>query len=99
MPLGRPDVGASPERTRLAWRRTTLAATAVAVLLGRLAAEKGMLAPAALGALIWVIMLAVVQRRIQALRSPQTRPPGRLLMLTAAACACFGALGVLLVLT
>lgn len=91
----------APERTRLSWRRTTLAGTAVLILLVRLALlqdnESGALISAALGALCWVALLATVQRRIREIPA-QTRPSRWILATCAAACACFGALGVVLVL-
>jgi hypothetical protein len=89
------------ERTRLSWRRTTLAATASLVLLIRLALLQNNRAVAititALGALCWVVLLAAVQRRIYAL-GRLTRPSRKILIVAASACACFGALGVVLVL-
>ncbi|MFC7219340.1 DUF202 domain-containing protein [Streptomyces polyrhachis] len=68
VPSGGRDPGAQPERTRLAWRRTTLAA-AVAALLGVRAAVHGS-GPAAYAAavvLVWLALLALAQRRIGAL--------------------------------
>lgn len=62
--------GAQSERTRLAWRRTTLA-FAVAAALGVRSAlyDPGPAAygAAALGALGWLAFLAVAHRRIRAL--------------------------------
>ncbi|GIH04594.1 hypothetical protein Rhe02_26610 [Rhizocola hellebori] len=91
----------APQRTRLSWRRTTLSATAVLVLLIRLALLQDNRAVAitvtALGALSWVTLLAVVQRRIYAL-GQLARPSRWILILVAAVCACFGALGVVLAL-
>jgi hypothetical protein len=91
----------APARTRLSWRRTTLAGTAVLILLIRLALLQDnrtiALITTALGALCWVTLLVIVQRRIQALARPG-RPSRKVLALMSAACACFGALGVVLVL-
>jgi hypothetical protein len=91
----------APQRTRLSWRRTTLAATAALVLLIRLALLQDnravAMTVAALGALCWLVMLVVVQRRIHAL-GRLARPSRKILMVVAGACACFGTLGVVLVL-
>ncbi|MER5887596.1 DUF202 domain-containing protein [Streptomyces sp. NPDC001941] len=84
------DPGLQPERTRLAWRRTTLACTVAAVLAGRLALHDGPsplgLLGTALGALAWLGFLAVAHRRIRLLDSP--RPPAltRRAALVAAGC-------------
>lgn len=94
---GRGDSSAAPERTRLAWRRTTLSGTVVAVLMARLAVERQNLAIAALAGLCWVFLIALIHRRIQDLKTPG-RPPRRLTMLTAAACLALGGLGVVVVL-
>ncbi|MER0241797.1 DUF202 domain-containing protein [Streptomyces sp. HSW2009] len=76
MPAAR-DPGLQPERTRMAWRRTTLACAVVAVLAGRQALVGGdrpvaVLALAAIG-LLWLALLAVAHRRIRLLAAP--RPP------------------------
>jgi Domain of unknown function (DUF202) len=73
--------GLQAERTRLSWRRTTLAATAVALL----AVTAGLmdrptpvgLAAAALLALAWLAILIVAQRRIDALGRGVTATAGR----------------------
>jgi uncharacterized membrane protein YidH (DUF202 family) len=96
-PDKRPDASAAPERTRLAWRRTTLSATAVAALMARLALQRHDYAIIALTGLCWVFILVVIQQRIVGLKSPG-RPPRRLTMLTAVACLALGGLGVVLVL-
>lgn len=92
-----PDDSAAPERTRLAWRRTTLTATAVAMLLARLALQHRYVVITALTGLCWVFLLVVIQRRIRGLKTPG-RPQRRLTMLTAAACLALGGLGVVVVL-
>ncbi|WP_370411321.1 DUF202 domain-containing protein [Streptomyces fradiae] len=71
------DPGLQPERTRLAWRRTTLSATVVAVLAGKQAIHDevtatGLLA-AGLSALVWIGFLAVAHRRIQSLEAARPR--------------------------
>ncbi|MER6914663.1 DUF202 domain-containing protein [Streptomyces sp. NPDC000594] len=66
------DPGLQPERTRLAWRRTTLAFTVVGVLAVRQAlmtggeGTRGTVALAA-GALVWLALLALAHRRIRVL--------------------------------
>jgi hypothetical protein len=65
------DVGLAAERTRLSWRRTTLSAAAV-VLLAAAHVLGGHPTPAALAAIalmatVWLVILAVAQRRISAL--------------------------------
>ncbi|MEV7524776.1 DUF202 domain-containing protein [Streptomyces sp. NPDC091371] len=90
------DAGLQPERTRLAWRRTTLASTVVAVLALR-QALRGSGAPAevagaAVIALVWLLFLWVAHRRIRALAAERPRvldPRGAL-----AAVACTVALAV-----
>ncbi|GAA3917822.1 DUF202 domain-containing protein [Streptomyces gulbargensis] len=93
------DPGLQPERTRLAWRRTTLSCTVVAVLAVKLAAQDepsaAGLAGLALSALVWVAFLVVAHRRIRALDTARPRPlspPGALLAaLCTVALAVFGA--------
>ncbi|MET7718425.1 DUF202 domain-containing protein [Streptomyces sp. NPDC005407] len=65
------DPGLQPERTRLAWRRTTLTYTVAAVLAARQGAG-GDLSTAgfvavALSALVWLGFLRVAHRRVHAL--------------------------------
>ncbi|MFJ8078608.1 DUF202 domain-containing protein [Streptomyces sp. NPDC096176] len=62
------DPGLQPERTRLAWRRTTLSCTVVAVLAARQAAQEAVLA-AGLGLVAWLGFLAVAHRRIGAMEA------------------------------
>lgn len=67
---------AQPERTRLAWRRTVLTATAVTLL----AARQALLADSpevralatALVMLLWLVVLVVAARRIATLDRPET---------------------------
>ncbi|SCK52534.1 DUF202 domain-containing protein [Streptomyces sp. WMMB 322] len=73
------DPAAQPERTRFAWRRTTLT-FAVAVALGVRAAVHGgdgvsaaEAAAAAVGALAWLVFLVLAHRRIRAMEAD--RPP------------------------
>lgn len=76
-PGGR-DAGLQPERTRLAWRRTTLACSVTAVLALRQALSgRGSpleLAGVAVIALIWVAFLWVAHRRMRELAA--ARPAG-----------------------
>ncbi|GAA1627608.1 DUF202 domain-containing protein [Catellatospora bangladeshensis] len=99
---GAADPGAQPERTRLAWRRTVLAATACALLLFRLAFERG-LDPAgavglALGLLCWLAMLTLAHRRIKEMARPRPAGVARLLAAVAVSCIAVALLGVLLIL-
>jgi hypothetical protein len=88
---GRRDPGLQPERTRLAWRRTTLSCTVVAVLAARQAIHQGTsaiaLAAAALSALVWVGFLVVAHRRSLALAGPRPRRLSVREVVAAAACA------------
>ncbi|MEU6929900.1 DUF202 domain-containing protein [Streptomyces sp. NPDC046385] len=71
------DPGLQPERTRLAWRRTTLSCTVAAVLAGKQAIHEGVTATgvlaAGLSALVWIGFLAVAHRRIQSLGAARPR--------------------------
>ncbi|MER6629789.1 DUF202 domain-containing protein [Streptomyces sp. NPDC000987] len=71
-PAGRErDPGLQPERTRLAWRRTTLSSAAVAVLAVKTALHEGPSAPGiavgALCCLLWAVFLLLAHLRIRAL--------------------------------
>lgn len=95
----RRDPGLGKERTRLAWRRTALAMTAVTLLTVRLALSRHapLLVAAALGG--WVAAVAVATRRIPALTASQPDPAGRVPPLIALTIVGYAAVGVLLVLT
>ncbi|MFF1958853.1 DUF202 domain-containing protein [Streptomyces sp. NPDC058220] len=84
------DPGLQPERTRLAWRRTTLACTIVAVLAVRQAIHDGAaaagLVAAALSALVWLGFLGVAHRRVLALGAVRPPPLPAHGALAAAAC-------------
>ncbi|QEU95435.1 DUF202 domain-containing protein [Streptomyces kanamyceticus] len=71
------DPGLQPERTRLAWRRTTLSCTVAAVLAGRAALHHGPTVPGVLACalclLLWLGFLAVAHRRMVALSACRPR--------------------------
>ncbi|SED72178.1 DUF202 domain-containing protein [Streptomyces sp. TLI_105] len=72
------DPGLQPERTRLAWRRTTLSCTVVAVLAMKLVVSDEItareLTGLALSSLVWVAFLAVAHRRIRSLGAARPLP-------------------------
>lgn len=96
-----PDTGLAAERTRLAWRRTTLAGTVVALLAARLSAisvpAPGGVALTALAILGWPAVLLLSFRRLRSMMPGRPAPIGRVLGL-AALTAGYAALGTALVL-
>ncbi|MBX9395801.1 DUF202 domain-containing protein [Streptomyces sp. TRM72054] len=80
---GARDPGLQPERTHLAWRRTTLSATVAAVLAARTTLHGGLSAPriiaCALCCVLWLGFLLVAHRRIRMLAAsdrPAALTPG-----------------------
>ena len=97
-----PDAGAAAERTRLAWRRTGLSATAVGLLAARPAfrPEAGALAwlVAALAMAGWVAMIALAYHRSRGLGCSPPRPGHRVIPVYALLAAGLAALGGLVVM-
>ncbi len=95
--------GASAARTRLAWRRTVLATTAVTALTIRLAARGGFTplraVAIALALATWLAQLLIAQRRIRAMAVAQPRDISRTLPTVALATTAYAAVGLMLVLS
>ncbi|MGW9498403.1 DUF202 domain-containing protein [Streptomyces prasinus] len=91
------DPGLQPERTRLAWRRTTLACTVASVLAVRTTLYGGVSAPGAvlcaLCCACWLGFLLIAHRRIRALSAGGAPAAPSPLHLTAAV-LCTAALAV-----
>src|SRR5881396_147205 len=72
------DPGLQPERTRLAWRRTTLSSTAAAVLAVKTTLHSGTAVGylvCALCCALWLAFLVLAHRRIRALTSATADRP------------------------
>ncbi|MCS0636074.1 DUF202 domain-containing protein [Streptomyces sp. LP05-1] len=84
------DPGLQPERTRLAWRRTTLSCTVVAVLAARQGLHDGRspagLLGGALSLLVWLAFLGLAHRRARELDTPRPRAAGLRYPASAALC-------------
>ncbi|MFC9847122.1 DUF202 domain-containing protein [Streptomyces sp. NPDC060223] len=94
------DPGLQPERTRLAWRRTTLSGTVATVLAVKTALHGGGsltgVVVCALCCALWLGLLAIAHRRIRVLAalSGADRPPPLAPRQAAAATLCAAALAV-----
>ncbi|MFD7923656.1 DUF202 domain-containing protein [Streptomyces sp. NPDC059740] len=97
------DPGLQPERTRLAWRRTTLSAAVAAVLAGRQVLHDGLspgtVLAVALVALAWVGFTVAAHLRLRAVScSPRPAIMSHGVALTAAGCVlALAALGTVIV--
>ncbi|MFI6250951.1 DUF202 domain-containing protein [Streptomyces sp. NPDC051016] len=91
------DPGLQPERTRLAWRRTTLSATVAGVLAAKTAVHDGASADGVvIGAVccaLWLGFLLIAHRRIRALAATD-RPPALAPRRATAAVLCTVAIAV-----
>ena len=94
-----PPPSAAPERTRLSWRRTVLACTAVTLLAARLAIRDGFaplrLTVGGLALLGWVGILLIGRYRIRSI-GESGAPPGWVPAVTASCVAWFAVLGAVL---
>lgn len=71
------DPGLQPERTRLAWRRTTLSSTVAAVLAVKACLHRGPtvagIAACVLCCALWLAFLLLAHHRVRALDTPRPR--------------------------
>lgn len=92
------DPGLQVERTRLAWRRSALAMTVVAILLARLALTRGGVGMAAV-ALIAVAWLATMALLLPWTTTTTAGRPGSRLPLSALVTAGYALLGALIIIS
>lgn len=93
--------GLAAERTRLAWRRTTLAGVGLVLIATARAIRDGLTPPemtaVALMSLLWLASVAIAYRRITTLStSGHAPPPGRAPALVALCFAGIAVVGLLL---
>src|SRR5262245_22343675 len=69
--------GLQPERTRLAWRRTVLTTTAIALLAARLCAQRQAWLSLAAVTGAWLVVLVAARIRIRSLAIRPTGTAGR----------------------
>ncbi len=97
-----PDPGAAAERTRLAWRRTGLSASAVGLLAVRPAfapdAGVGRLLLAAAAMAGWAALIGLAYRRARGLAAPRPQPGRRTITVYAAITVGFAVIGGLVVM-
>jgi uncharacterized membrane protein YidH (DUF202 family) len=97
-----PDLDSARERTRLAWRRTVLAATVVVILGVRLAVVRTTPGFAAfvtsVSAAAWLAFLALTQRRIRQLTQGHDQAPNRSVPLIVQLILVYEVVGAFLVL-
>jgi hypothetical protein len=88
--------GTQPERTRLAWRRTVLTSTVVALLAARLAAGAGFWPGVSVVVAAWLAVLTAAHLRIQAMAADRPVTAGRLLLAPVLVLLGYAALGITL---
>ncbi|GAA0801573.1 DUF202 domain-containing protein [Spirilliplanes yamanashiensis] len=94
------DAGLSAQRTRLAWRRTAVAAAVVTLLAARPAVTDpapGTVLAGAAALAGWAVLVAAVRRRERGLRGARPAEAGWSLPGTALATVAYAALGALLI--
>jgi uncharacterized membrane protein len=94
--------GLQRERTRLAWRRTTLSGAVVGTLLATRLGQAAPTVPAVVGGLVvvlvWSGLVLLAEPRIRALNAGAAGTPGPAPVAVVAAVVIFGLVGVVAVL-